>query len=506
MTGIRGHATPLFGCDPGRKGSEVSNAFGYDTYLSPATWRYGSREMRFIFSEVNRRGHWREVWAAVAEVKQEIGLITVEQLADIQAHVADVNVERSLEIERTLQHDLAAEAQAFAEQCPVGGQTLHTGSTSADITDNADAMIVRQALDLVRGRLVELLRAFEAQITETHEERLVAMGFTHIQPAQPVPFAYRLANYAQDLLHVLRRLEQFQGGAKGIKGAVGTGADYTTLLDGTGITFREFHARVMARLDLQALTIAAQTATRLVDVEFMGYLYELAATLHRVFTDQRVLQSMGETQEPFSKGQKGSSVMAYKKNPKDSEQICALTAAVMGFHGMAGYAAANNLLERTLNESAIRRIYIPEAFLYTDHCLIKARKVMAGLIINRDKVRRDLRTHGDFAGTGRLLVRLQQMGVPREDAYRMIQRCSLQAQENVLRGEENPLRDLLLQEIHALENDAARALTAKELGELVDASGYVGAAFELTGEFLLELRSALAAYPAAAEGAEQSVF
>ena len=132
--------------------------------------------------------------------------------------------------------------------------------------------------------------------------------------------------------------------------------------------------------------------------------------------------------------------MAYKKNPKDSEQICALSAAVMSFHSMAGYAAANNLLERTLNESAIRRVFIPEAFLYTDHCLIKAHKVISGLVINREKIARDLRTHGDFAGTGRLLVRLQQMGVPREEAYRMIQSCSLQAQEAVVRGEENPLR------------------------------------------------------------------
>jgi len=134
----------------------------------------------------------------------------------------------------------------------------------------------------------------------------------------------------------------------------------------------------------------------------------------------------------------GSSVMAYKKNPKDSEQICALSAAVMSYHSMAGYAAANNLLERTLNESAIRRIFIPEAFLFTDHCLIKADKVISGLVINRDKIRRDLRTHGDFAGTGRLLVHLQQLGVPREEAYRMIQSCSLQAQDAVVRGEENP--------------------------------------------------------------------
>lgn len=478
------------------------DGFGFDTYLSPATWRYGSRGMRSIFSEVNRRRQWRRVWSAIASVKCEIGLITPEQLADIEAHAGEINVARSLEIERTLQHDLAAEAQAFAEQCPVGGQTLHTGATSADITDNADALIVREALELVRTRLARLLRAFESQIAETHDERLVALGFTHIQPAQPVPFAYRLANYAQDLLHVLRQVEQFQVQAKGVKGAVGTGADYTTLLEGTGIGFREFQRRVMEKLGLEPLAITGQTASRLVDVEYMSILYGLAATLHRTFTDQRVLQSMGETQEPFAKGQKGSSVMAYKKNPKDSEQICALAAAVMSFHSMAGYAAANNLLERTLNESAIRRIYIPEAFLFTDHCLIKADKVVAGLIINRDKVRRDLRTHGDFAGSGRLLVHLQQVGVPREEAYRLIQACSQQAQEAVVRGDENPLRGLLLEAIHALPYAPAQALSAEELAELVDASGYVGAAFEIAGDFLAELRGALAAYPA--EGAEAS--
>jgi adenylosuccinate lyase len=238
----------------------------------------------------------------------------------------------------------------------------------------------------------------------------------------------------------------------------------------------------------------------------MSILYGLAATLHRIFTDQRLLQSMGETQEPFAKGQKGSSVMAYKKNPKDSEQICALSAAVMSFHSMAGYAAANNLLERTLNESAIRRVFIPEAFLFTDHCLIKARKVIAGLVINREKIARDLRTHGDFAGTGRLLVHLQQIGVPREEAYRMIQSCSLQAQEALVRGEENPLRDLLLAAIHALPQPEAQALTAEELASLVDASGYVGGAPELVEEFLAELRAGLAAYPAADTDTGESVF
>lgn len=482
------------------------NTFGYDTYLSPATWRYGSREMRAIFSEVNRRRHWRKVWVAIAQTKCEIGLITPEQLADIEAHANDVNVERSLEIERTLQHDLAAEAQAFAEQCPVGGQTLHTGATSADITDNADALIVGQALELIRSRLAALLRAYEQRITELHRERLVGLGFTHIQPAQPVPFAYRLANHAQDLLRVLWQLEGYQVEAKGIKGAVGTGADYTTLLEGTGISFREFQERVMRKLGLSALTVTGQTATRLIDVEYMSILYGLAATLHRIFTDQRLLQSMGETQEPFAKGQKGSSVMAYKKNPKDSEQICALSAAVMSFHSMAGYAAANNLLERTLNESAIRRVFIPEAFLFTDHCLIKARKVIAGLVINREKIARDLRTHGDFAGTGRLLVHLQQIGVPREEAYRMIQSCSLQAQEALVRGEENPLRDLLLAAIHALPQPEAQALTAEELASLVDASGYVGGAPELVEEFLAELRAGLAAYPAADTDTGESVF
>lgn len=482
------------------------NTFGFDTYLSPATWRYGSREMRAIFSEVNRRRHWRRVWAAIAAVKCEIGLITPEQLADIEAHVDDVNVERSLEIERTLQHDLAAEAQAFAEQCPLAGQTIHTGATSADITDNADALIIRQALDLVRKRLADLLRAYEARIVETHQEGLVGLGFTHLQPAQPVPFAYRLANHAQDLLRILWQLEGFQVEAKGVKGAVGTGADYATLLEGTGLTFRQFHERVMQKLDLPALTVTGQTATRLIDVEYMSILFGLAATLHRIFTDQRLLQAMGETQEPFAKGQKGSSVMAYKKNPKDSEQICALAAAVMGFHAMAGYAAANNQLERTLNESAIRRIFIPEAFLFIDHCLIKARKVIAGMVINREKIARDLRTHGEFAGTGRLLVHLQQIGVPREDAYRMIQSCSLQAQEALVRGEENPLRDLLLAAIHALPNERAQAMTAEELADLIDASGYVGAAPELVDEFLAELRAALAAYPETGADSGESVF
>jgi adenylosuccinate lyase len=462
----------------------------FESYQSVFSWRYGGQEMRRVFSEAYKRKCWRRIWVSLARAKRELGLLSDEDFHKIAAQADQVNVMKSLEIERVSQHDLDAELQYFASQCGKAGVTLHVGAAAADIKDNADALIMKEAFRLVRARLAYLLRALTHLIRQTHERQVIGMGYTHLQPAMPIPLSYRLANYGQDLLKVLRHWEGLQIEGKGIKGAVGTSSGFSEILSTRGISPQELERRIMVDLDLVYPLISGQTASRLTDVVLLGAFQQLAVTFHRMFTDQRILQSLGETQEPFVPGQKGSSVMAHKKNPKDSEQICSLSAAILGYYTMASYAAANNLLERTLNDSAIRRIYLPEAFLATDQMLIKGYKVVSGLKINKERIVNNLRTYGDFASTEKLLLYLQREGLDREVAYRLIQKCTLESAEAVIAGWPSPLKDHLIIELRQVGLE----ITREELDFILDPTEFVGDAFQRVDQFIQEVEPALAAY------------
>ena len=462
----------------------------FESYHSVFSWRYGSEEMRRIFSEVYKRRCWRRIWVSLARAKVDLGVLPEEDFRAIEAQADRVDVEASLRIERVTQHDLDAELQYFASQCGKAGATLHAGAAAADIKDNGDALILRAALDLVKRRLGHLIVVLLDRVRETFERRVVGMGYTHLQPAMPMPFSYRLANYGQDLLQILAEVEALRVTGKGIRGGVGTSAGLTEILSGREGEPWELEKRVMEDLELPYALISGQTASRLSDVVMMGLLQQLAVTLHRMFTDQRVLQSMGETQEPFVVGQKGSSVMAHKKNPKDSEQICSLSAALLGYYTMASYAASNNLLERTLNDSAIRRIYLPEAFLAADQLLIKSGKVLSGLVVNETRIVNNLRTYGDFASTEKLLLHLQREGLERETAFRLIQKCTLESAEAVLAGWPSPLKDHLIIELRQVGLE----ITREELDYLLDPTEFVGDAFERVEQFLKEACARTASY------------
>ncbi len=473
----------------------------FESYQSVFSWRYGSEEMRRIFSEAFKRTCWRRVWLTLARAKRDLGILPDGDFQKIEAQAKHVDVKASLKIEQVSQHDLDAELQYFASQCGKAGATLHVGAAAADIKDNADALILRDALNLVKPRLACLLRALLKRIREAQERRVVGMGYTHLQPAMPIPFSYRLANYGQDLLKILRLWESIRVEGKGMKGAVGTSSGFAEILTDKGVPPQELERKIMEDLNLPYPRIAGQTASRLTDVELLGALQQLAVTLHRMFTDQRILQSMGETQEPFAAGQKGSSVMAHKKNPKDSEQICSLSAAILGYYTMASYAASNNLLERTLNDSAIRRIYLPEAFLATDQILIKGYKVISGLKINEVRIVNNLRTYGDFASTEKLLLFLQREGLDREVAYRLIQKCTLESAEAVIAGWPSPLKDHLIIELHQVGLE----ITREELDFILDPTEFVGDAFERVEQFLQEAEPVLVLY-AQVQFKEESVF
>ena len=459
--------------------------FDHDTFLSPFTWRYGSDEMRAIWSEAHKRRLWRRVWVALAAAQHLAGLVSADQLADLQAHQDDVDLDRSAEIEAQIHHDLMAEIRTFAEQCPIGGPIIHLGATSADVEDNADVLRTCEGLDLLLERLHALL-ADIADSIEAHADQ-VCMGFTHLQPAEPVTVGYRLAIYGQDLLedeHELRRLRDHVLG-KGLKGAVGTGAAYARLLEGTGMTVAELERRVMAALDLRAFPIATQVYPRKQDYRLLAALAGLAASLYRFGFDLRVLQSppIGEWSEPFGARQVGSSAMPFKRNPIHAENVDSLGRYVAALPRVAWDNAAHSLLERTLDDSANRRLVLPGAFLATEELVRRAHRILRGLDVRERAIARNLDTYGTFAATERLLMELVRAGAGRQAMHEVIRGHSLTAWDAVQQGKPNPLPDLL-----ATDADVVRYLPADHVRALLDASDYVGDAPERARQMAVTIR------------------
>ncbi len=449
--------------------------FTHETYLSPLTWRYGSDEMRALWSEEHKRRIFRQIWVALAAAQQRAGLVTPEQLADLRAHQDDVDIERAAEIEAEIHHDLMAEIRTFAEQCPIGGPIIHLGATSADVLDNADALRIRESLDLLLKRLHALL-ADLADLIESHAGQ-VCMGYTHIQPAEPITVGYRLATYGQDLLedyHELCRLRKSIRG-KGIKGAVGSGASYAWVLKGTGMTVAELEALVMAELGLDSFPIATQVYPRKQDYRALTALAGLAGSLYRFGFDLRILQSppFGEWSEPFGAKQVGSSAMPFKRNPVNAENIDSLARYIAALPRVAWDNAAHSLLERTLDDSANRRIILPNAFLASEEILRRAHRILRGLNIHDEAIARNLDAYGTFAATERLLMELVRNGADRQAMHELIRAHAMAAWQKVWAGEPNPLAGRL-----AADPEVLRYVDAGRVRELLDATGHVGDAPE----------------------------
>jgi adenylosuccinate lyase len=462
--------------------------YDHDTYLSPFTWRYGSQEMRHIWSEKHKRRLWRRIWVALAEAQHETGLVTAEQLADLRAHEDQVDVARAHEIEAEIRHDKMAEVRAFAEQCPVGGGIIHLGATSTDVEDNADVLRLRESLILVRERLTVLLRAFAARI-EQHKDR-PCMGYTHLQPAEPTTLGYRLCQYAQELLIDLQNLDRVLGDlkGKGFKGAVGTSASYARLLQGRSMTPQELERRVMERLGLEAFPVATQTYPRKQDWLVLTGLASAAQSLQKFAFDLRVLQAppFGELSEPFRARQVGSSAMPFKRNPVISESICSLARYVAALPSVAWHNAADSLLERTLDDSANRRLILPQAFLAVDAMLGLARRVVEGLTVQEEGIARNLFIYGPFAATEALLMELVKAGADRQAMHELIRQHSMVSWEAIQRGEENPLIERL-----RADETVLSYLRAEEVDALLDVSGYVGDASARCEAFLRLLEGTL---------------
>lgn len=449
----------------------MKTTFDHEVWLSPFTWRYGSDAMRALWSQAGKRRRWRQIWVALAAAQARVGLVSAEQVADLAAHADAIDIPEALRREQDLRHDLMAEVKTYAAQCAVGGGIIHLGATSMDVQDNADALRLRESLDLLLERLRTVMLGFADRIDALAD--VTVMGFTHLQPAEPTTMGHRLAQYGQDLAEDFTDLQRLRDGirGKGFKGAVGSAASYAELLAGSGCSVATFEADVMARLDLPAFTVATQTAPRKQEHRVLSGLAALAQSLYRFAADLRLLQAptLGEWAEPFGRKQVGSSAMPFKRNPIIAENMCSMARAVAGFPRIAWDNAAHSYLERTLDDSANRRTMLPEAFLMSDELLARAERLITNLRVDERAAAEILARYGVFAATERLMMALARRGGDRQVLHAVIREHALAAWAALQAGAENPLADALANDerLHAWAD-------ADQIRGWLKADGYVG--------------------------------
>ncbi len=455
-------------------------------YQSPFSWRYGSAEMRAIWSERQKHLLWRKLWFVLAETQSEFGLVSPEQIQDLKVNLERIELQRIAEIEAELQHDLMAAIKAYAEQCPLGGGILHLGATSMDIKDNADAIRVYDSLLVIRQRLEELLEAFCGQIERYAQ--VPVMAVTHLQPAEPTTLGFRLAQYAQDLWidwkELLLRLEDFR--IKGFRGAVGSDAAYIELIGEAEI--ERFQRRLAERIGLAFFEVTTQVYPRKQDFRIASLLAGIGASVHRFALDLRFLQSafIGEWAEPFGERQVGSSAMPFKRNPIQAEKINALARQLAQLPRLAWDHAAHSMLENTLDDSASRRTLLPEMFLITDELLKTALRVVRNLVIHEENLRRNFERFASFAATERVLMAATRAGANRQAIHEVLRRLSMEAWEDLRQSGINRLAEKVIQSPILLNY-----LTKERLEELMSVEGYVGDAPQRSRRLVAAIRSDL---------------
>ncbi len=462
----------------------------HGTYISPFTWRYGTDKMRYIWSEVNKRRLLRKVWVALAKAQAEANLVKQEQVDDLVAHQEEIDIERATQIESEIHHDLMAEIKTYAEQCPIGGSIIHLGATSMDVLDNVDVLRQKEALTIIIKQVEVLLKHFAKRIEES--AHLASMAFTHIQPAEPTTVGYRLSQTAQDLLEDLKELRNLVASlkGKGMKGAVGTAASYETLLEGSSFDAITLEKKVMDSLDLKTFTVATQVYSRKQDLKIGTVLASLSATLSKFALDMRILQSppIGEFAEPFATKQVGFSAMPFKRNPIIAEKIDSLCRLVNAQTEVLWQNVATNILERTLDDSANRRVVMPILFLASEEILNSAIRLVEKGNFKEYAINNNLQKYGIFAATERLMMVLGRKGADRQEMHELIRTYSLKAWEEVQNGQENSLKENL-----ATDKTILSYLTKDEIEELLDASHYIGNAVKLSLVLKQEIENALKA-------------
>ncbi|MEZ5989888.1 MAG: adenylosuccinate lyase [Planctomycetota bacterium] len=454
-----------------------------EAYDNPLVTRYAGRAMRELFSARNRALVWRDLWIALAEAQRELGLDIGEgQLNELRAHRDDVDLEAVAAYERDLRHDVMAHVHHYGDQAPSARGILHLGATSCYVTDNADLWIQREALRLVEARLVEVLSRLREQAVRHRD--LCCLGYTHFQPAQPTTLGKRITLWMQDFVLDLDevRLRIAELPFRGAKGTTGTQASYLALFGGDHAKVRELDRRVAERMGFgRTVAVCGQTYPRKLDWTLLSTLSAVAQSAAKLGVDFRLLSHEGELSEPFTDKQIGSSAMAYKRNPMRTERVCSLARLVVELAGSAAHTASTQWLERTLDDSAIRRVTIPEAFLAVDAILMLVANVAAGMQAFPMMMRRHLDEHLPFLATEELLMRGVQAGGDRQDLHERIRVHAVEAGRRMKEeGVPNPLLDML-------RADAAFAFARDGLDELCDPRRFIGRADAQVDEFLAEV-------------------
>ncbi|MCP4680300.1 MAG: adenylosuccinate lyase [Deltaproteobacteria bacterium] len=457
-----------------------------DVYREPLVSRYTSREMQEIFSERTKFTTWRRCWVALAEAQSELGLdniVTQKAIEEMRAHTDEINFEVAEKKERELRHDVMAHVHAFGEQCPEAAGIIHLGATSQFVGCNTDLILHRRALDLVRTDLVRAISRLAGFIDRF--KGLPILGATHFQPAQPTTVGKRFSLTLQDLLLDLDALEWVIGQvkARGAKGTTGTQASYLTLFDGDGSKVEALDRLVAKKLGFEeSFPVTGQTYPRKLDSKIAEVLSGIGASAHWFGVNVRLLSGLKELDEPFGSKQVGSSAMAYKRNPMRSERMCGLARKLMGLTADFNATHATQWLERSLDDSAIRRMDIPQAYLLTDAILGLLIDVGGGLIPNEAPIRRRLAEELPFMATEEILMAAVEKGASRQEMHEVIRERSLEAARGVKQeGRPNDLLDRLAE-------DKRLPLNKDELDTIAgDASRFVGRAEEQVEMFLKDV-------------------
>ena len=454
-----------------------------DVYREPLVSRYTSRAMQELFSEKTKFSTWRRCWIALAEAEAELGLdhlITPKALDEMRAHADDINFEVAEEKERELRHDVMAHVHAFGAQCPAAAGIIHLGATSQFVGCNTDLILHREALALIKRDLVKAIAKLADFVDRTKATPI--LGATHFQPAQPTTVGKRFSLALQELVMDLDALEWVapQIKARGAKGTTGTQASFLTLFDGDAEKVKKLDHSVSAKLGFkESFAVTGQTYPRKLDTKITEVLAGIAATCHAVGTNIRLMSGLKEVDEPSGKKQVGSSAMAYKRNPMRSERMCALARKLIGLVQNFHATHVNQWLERTLDDSAIRRMDIPQAYLLCDGILGLLQDIAEGLTVNEAPVRRRLAEELPFMATEEILMGAVEKGASRQEMHEIIREHSVEAARQVkMEGRPNDL-------LERLAADDRMPLTRKELDAIAaDPDRFVGRAEAQTAEFL----------------------
>ncbi len=460
--------------------------FDHSAYLSPFTWRYGTTAMRTIWSEIYKRKLWRKVWVELARAQHKEGLVNKKELDDLIKNQDKIDIEKSDEIEKEIRHDLMAEIKTYASFAKIGGGKIHLGATSYDIEDNSDTIRYKESLKLIEISLENLLSELRKKIKEY--KNLPCMAYTHLQPAEPTTLGYRFATYAQDILLDLNLLNFVKNNlkGKGIKGAVGTSASYVKLTNANKAI--EMEKKIMENLGIESVDISTQIGPRKIEYFVSSFLSSVAQSLNKLAFDIRILQSpgFGEWQEPFGTKQVGSSAMPFKKNPWKSEQICSLARVINNLSNISKDNASNMLLERTLDDSANRRVYLPEMFLAASEILQTSIKILEGLIINKTRIEKNLNTYGPFAATEAILMEAVKLGANRQEMHEILRELSMKAWKEIQEEKTNPLAKLIKD-----NKKITKFISKEKLETLLDPKKHLGLAPQACIKFLKKIDDGL---------------